>query len=267
VAEDSADNSGVGGSGAAEDYGGIAAMVDPEFEAWVTSHGRRSSRIGDGWRAAGWRTWAAESEDDPTAPATLGRWNNLLTLLGARDEKLVAWLKRIPWEKLNLRFEGVTEPAAVDVEGAIRLRWLASAGIKPLEPDELVLGDENGCRFLIIGDPGDGSYAQHAVAKAAIALDGTCHTAFEYLLSDVIYPAGAIADYRAHFSSIYEAYPRPLYAVSGNHDWDDGAATAFMWQFCDVPRQTPDPCGQKRAGSPRPCRPVDQRRDRPPPLA
>jgi hypothetical protein len=247
-----------GEDGSARDVGDVRASIDPEFLRWRAAAHARSSRIGDGWAAAGWKHWAhgQREADGAPPPKPPERWNNLLTLLAARDEKLVGRLDpRIDLEKLNLgpelmaKLSEIVTPPKLDVEGAMRLRLLELAKIDPLAPKPVTFDeDEATCRFLIIGDPGEGSFAQHAVAKAAAALDATRPTAFAYILSDIIYPTGAVEDYPDHFTNVYASYRRPIYAVPGNHDWDDGALTGFMWQFCNVQRGAEAPYSDKGLG-------------------
>jgi hypothetical protein len=73
-------------------------------------------------------------------------------------------------------------------------------------------------------------------------------TAFLFLCSDVIYPAGGIGSYLAKFFEPYEDYAGPIYAVPGNHDWyDDG--TGFMYWFCRA-RTRPERPRQKLFSGP-----------------
>jgi MFS family permease len=53
--------------------------------------------------------------------------------------------------------------------------------------------------------------------------------------SDIIYPAGAADEYGRKFFDVYrELIQRkiPIFAVPGNHDWDDGSLSGFMATFC-----------------------------------
>ena len=54
---------------------------------------------------------------------------------------------------------------------------------------------------------------------------------FMIVCSDVIYTAGYADDYDAEFYEPYEGYPRPIYALPGNHDWYDGLV-GFMHHLC-----------------------------------
>jgi hypothetical protein len=53
------------------------------------------------------------------------------------------------------------------------------------------------------------------------------------ICSDVIYPSGDAEDYEEKFYRPYENYPRPIYALPGNHDWYDGL-NGFMYHLCDA---------------------------------
>ena len=64
-------------------------------------------------------------------------------------------------------------------------------------------------------------------------------TAFTYIVSDVIYPAGDVQDYRDKFYHPYRDLQGPIYAIPGNHDWYDGLH-GFMTLLCGAdPDQRP----------------------------
>jgi hypothetical protein len=89
--------------------------------------------------------------------------------------------------------------------------------------------DRERVSFLVAGDTGEGDASQYVVVPPM--LSRARGTAFLFVCSDVIYPAGGIGSYQAKFSDPYEDYEEPIYAVPGNHDWyDDG--TGFMSWFC-----------------------------------
>src|SRR5947199_316916 len=46
-----------------------------------------------------------------------------------------------------------------------------------------------------------------------------------------VQPAGGVDEYVEKFFRPYRAYPQPIYAVPGNHDWYDDC-TGFMFWFC-----------------------------------
>ena len=83
--------------------------------------------------------------------------------------------------------------------------------------------------FLLTGDTGQGDSAQYAVAQELMGMAGG--TAFLFLCSDVVYPAGGIENYEHAVLRPYADYPGTIYAIPGNHDWyDDG--DGFMYWFC-----------------------------------
>lgn len=92
---------------------------------------------------------------------------------------------------------------------------------------------------LVMGDTGEGDVGQYALVPSLLKVgEGTD---FGLIASDVVYPAGDVNQYIAKFFVPYAAYPRPIYAVPGNHDWLDGL-TGFMRHFCGAP-----PTGEKFA--------------------
>lgn len=77
--------------------------------------------------------------------------------------------------------------------------------------------------------------------------------AFFYSCGDCIYFNGELAQYRAQFYEPYEFYPRPVFAIPGNHDGEnlpgETSLDAFVRNFCaktpthppeasDIPRTT-----------------------------
>lgn len=73
-------------------------------------------------------------------------------------------------------------------------------------------------RFALLGDSGGGKKPQHAVAQAILA----ARPAADFLVhgGDLIYPAGADADYPEKFFRPYKDLlpTRPFYGCIGNHD-------------------------------------------------
>jgi hypothetical protein len=171
----------------------------------------------------------------------------LRTLLAAYREKLMwcydiapdaamrhAWMaESLPYGGGELRRDAVATPVqlAEQVDGA------------PL-------------RVLLMGDTGDASQAQRAVAVqvrgrahrrgAHLGTDGVAAILIE---SDIVYPAGAGSEYGVKFRRPYrellKAGRPPIYAVPGNHDWDDGSLIGFMSAFCGV-TELPDPVRKAR---------------------
>lgn len=83
--------------------------------------------------------------------------------------------------------------------------------------------------FMLMGDTGEGDVSQFAAVPAFLA--ASRGSEFAMIASDVVYPAGDVNQYVAKFFIPYAAYPQPIYAVPGNHDWLDGLA-GFMRHFC-----------------------------------
>src|SRR5262249_28718410 len=147
----------------------------------------------------------------------------LRTLFAARAQTVVAKLARD------------------DVTGAMREAWLAALGRRPAADAPVVVpprvDDGETVRVLLLGDTGDGSEAQRAVARhvaGRLASPGAAlhapagRVAALLIESDIVYPAGASAEFGPKFFVPYEpvhAAEVPIYAVPGNHDWDDGSAT------------------------------------------
>jgi hypothetical protein len=137
-------------------------------------------------------------------------------------------------------------------EAAVRESWL-DALETPRDAETRVQsltiapmrGDAKEIAFCILGDPGEGDSSQYAVVRPFLARDREKRFAFAYVLSDVIYPAGDSTDYPTKFYGPYQRFDRPIYAIPGNHDWDDGSLTGFMTHFTLAkdgarPREAPD---------------------------
>jgi hypothetical protein len=85
--------------------------------------------------------------------------------------------------------------------------------------------------FLVLGDPGEGDASQFAVVPPLLRVGEDVD--FMVVASDVVYPAGDANDYPRKFYLPYRDFRKPVYAVPGNHDWDDGGLFGFMFHFCD----------------------------------
>jgi hypothetical protein len=151
-------------------------------------------------------------------------WGEFTTLISARNEKLVrsglGRLARIP----------------ADVDNRIRLAWLRAYGLVERirrDPDALVIRprgpDRDAARLLLIGDPGEGDLSQWALRRPILSRGEGIDVAL--IVSDVIYPAGEALHYRDRFHGPLRELPVPVYAIPGNHDWNDGTLTSFMTQF------------------------------------
>jgi hypothetical protein len=83
--------------------------------------------------------------------------------------------------------------------------------------------------FLLLGDTGEGDISQYA--PMSIIDSVAPNTDFMVICSDVIYPAGGTLEYAYKHCWPYRHYPRPIYALPGNHDWYD-SLRGFMAYFC-----------------------------------
>ena len=75
--------------------------------------------------------------------------------------------------------------------------------------------------FLVLGDNGDGSAAQHSLRDQYLFLGKRPEVKFLVVSSDVIYPDGAMRDYEPNFYLPFKGFTKPIYAIPGNHDWYD----------------------------------------------
>lgn len=168
--------------------------------------------------------WSAQAVDISSIGRPLERfsWLSPLTLWRSRNNVLASLTgdptesARLAWVRSQrelLRSEGA--PARVVDDFMI-------------ERDELEQFD-----FMVIGDTGEGDRSQYSVMPAF--LSAAKGSEFAVIASDVIYPAGDARDYPKKFFIPFAHYPRPIYAIPGNHDWLDGLA-GFMRHFC---RATP----------------------------
>jgi hypothetical protein len=110
-----------------------------------------------------------------------------------------------------------------------RQAWLSQmygGGTPELTIDRTDLGAFS---FLLLGDTGEGDISQYAAMSVIDAV--APGTDFMLICSDVIYPAGGALEYAYKFCWPYRHYPRPIYALPGNHDWYDGLR-GFMAYFC-----------------------------------
>jgi uncharacterized membrane protein HdeD (DUF308 family) len=87
--------------------------------------------------------------------------------------------------------------------------------------------------FLVIGDNGDGSGAQHSLRDRYLALGQRPDVKFLVCSSDVIYPDGAMRDYEHNFHLPFKGFKKPIYAIPGNHDWYD-ALEGFAANFLEA---------------------------------
>jgi len=95
--------------------------------------------------------------------------------------------------------------------------------------------------FIVLGDTGEGDESQWALVPPLSQHWQDTH--FMVVCSDVIYPAGDVNEYLQKFCVPYRRYQNPIYAVPGNHDWDDGSLNGFMVHFCDAEPSSERPPG------------------------
>ena len=136
-----------------------------------------------------------------------------------------SWLNPTPlWRSRNDRLAR----ALGDPTNDRRRAWIEQLSLSG--PDDLVIQrgpPDASAAFLVMGDTGEGDESQQAVVRAlASQAPGTD---FLFICSDVIYPAGGIEEYGSKFFEPYAEYPRPIYAIPGNHDWYDDCDGFMRW--------------------------------------
>src|SRR5262249_59034611 len=70
--------------------------------------------------------------------------------------------------------------------------------------------------FLVIGDPGEGDHSQYVLIERYLELGRSSDVKFLVISSDVIYPAGSMADYEFNFYFPFKGIAKPVYAIPGN---------------------------------------------------
>ena len=137
----------------------------------------------------------------------------------------VYWFSaRILWETRN---DTLARSPLGDPTNESRARWVEGLSDEDLTID---LSDRLAdFSFLLLGDTGEGDASQYALVPAIRKIGAG--TAFMFICSDVLYPIGNVNEYLDKFYRPYSAYPGPIYAIPGNHDWYDGLE-AFMRHFC-----------------------------------
>ena len=86
--------------------------------------------------------------------------------------------------------------------------------------------------FIVIGDPGEGDASQYALVERLIDISRRADIKFLVVASDVVYPAGAMADYEYNSYMPFKGFTKPIYALPGNHDWFD-ALEGFNANFLE----------------------------------
>ncbi|WP_166300259.1 metallophosphoesterase [Bradyrhizobium sp. 2S1] len=92
--------------------------------------------------------------------------------------------------------------------------------------------DDQDFSFIVIGDPGEGDASQYALIERYLEIGRRDDVKFLIIASDVIYPAGAMADYEKNFHLPFKGFKKPIYAIPGNHDWFD-ALEGFNANFLE----------------------------------
>jgi hypothetical protein len=168
-------------------------------------------------------TWVWDVDLPLIAPYN---WGEFGTLIGARNELLVRFSRGPAGRWLS----GVTP----DIANRIRMGWMAAlgpgAGDLVIRPTQ----DDDRARLLVLGDPGEGDLSQWALRRPVLARAGDETGGpldFAVVLSDVVYAAGQAKDYRDRFHGTLRELTVPVYAIPGNHDWDDGTLASFMHTF------------------------------------
>jgi hypothetical protein len=112
-----------------------------------------------------------------------------------------------------------------------RRRLVAVQRQRPNVPKDFIIdrSDLSSARFLVVGDTGEGDESQFALVPPLLAAGKD--TQFMVICSDVVYPDGDVNEYLDKFCIPYKDYPKPIYALPGNHDWYDGL-NGFMVHFC-----------------------------------
>ena len=156
-----------------------------------------------------------------------------------------SWINPLPlWQSRNQTLGRLFG----DPTNEERRRWMELQRQTEKLPEDLILdqhADLEEVSFIVVGDTGEGDASQYAVVRPLLARGQD--TDFMVVCSDVIYPAGDVEDYDAKFYEPYERYPRPIYALPGNHDWYDGLV-GFMHHLCKA-EVSALPATQERASS------------------
>lgn len=196
------------------------------------------SRAGErhaGWECARIGEFAARIPPQPPVPFW---WR-----------RLPRWLQPAPlWASRN----DVVARVLGDPTDDIRTAWLRRMDAGPADPardlDTRVVSrfaDREEISVALLGDPGEGDASQYVVPPVLERVAGD--TDLAVIVSDVVYPAGGVAEYENRLHRPYTGYPGPIYGLPGNHDWYDDL-TGFMATFCG---QAPDE-GPPRVAGPGP---------------
>ena len=157
----------------------------------------------------------------------IGRFRSMVS----PERRSFSWLSLAPlWRSRNQ----VVGTLLGDPTNDERRRWMMNQrNARKLQPDQVIQehADLEEFSFLVVGDTGEGDASQFALVPPMLEVGK--NTAFMVICSDIIYPSGDAEDYEEKFYRPYENYPRPIYALPGNHDWYDGL-NGFMYHLCDA---------------------------------
>lgn len=199
-----------------------AQPVPPGFDNTATTGPIPRKPTMPGERPADPETWVWNVDLPKISPYA---WGEFATLIAARNEELMrlSLIKR-------------------DIANTIREGWMEALDKRPdVRPADCTMAvDEPRMKFLILGDPGEGDLSQWALgrpllARQRAAADDGYPIDFGVILSDVVYPAGSAIEYRDRFHGNVRELTMPIYAIPGNHDWDDGSLASFVHTFVDLP--------------------------------
>ena len=169
----------------------------------------------DSLAGAGWQCQRPGSYKDLIPTEDRGRrfsWLDPRTLWQSRRNEWIARFLKDP----------------VDDE---RRRLVAAQLQRPDVPKDFIIdrSDLDSASFLVLGDTGEGDESQFALVPPLLEVGKDTH--FMVICSDVVYPDGDVNEYLKKFCRPYKDYPKPIYALPGNHDWYDGLS-GFMVNFC-----------------------------------
>jgi hypothetical protein len=148
--------------------------------------------------------------------------------------KRFSWLSpRTLWRSRNNVLAALTG----DPTESARAAWVHGQTEGKATDFTITRDDLSDFSFMVIGDTGEGDGSQYLVVPAF--LGASAGSEFSVIASDVVYPAGDVNEYVGKFFTPFADYPKPIYAIPGNHDWLDGLV-GFMRHFCDAapPLQT-----------------------------
>jgi uncharacterized membrane protein HdeD (DUF308 family) len=123
------------------------------------------------------------------------------------------------------------EHMIVALQGHYRASGITDDRLFQVEPAGIAGKDD--FSFIVTGDTGDGSGAQHSLRDQYVILGKRPDVKFLVVSSDVIYPDGAMRDYEANFYLPFKGFTKPIYAIPGNHDWYD-ALEGFAANFLEA---------------------------------